>query len=69
MKNYLKEISLDVENWEEIAENRTEWQRNLAERWGTSEVKNFVHAEFKRGPRKGVVKGLEANIVSWKSEM
>lgn len=67
VKNLLKVIRLDVENWK-MAENYTEWRRAIAECYEIYEVRNLGHAELKWGLRISVVNDLHANIGSWRCE-
>lgn len=69
MKNNLKEIILDFEHWEEIAENHTKWRRAAAQGCEIFEVKTLAHVELKQGLQKGIVKGLDVNLVGWRCEV
>lgn len=68
MKNNLNEISLDVEDWEQMVKNRTEWQRAVPEGCEIYEGKNLAHAELKGNLRNDVLKSLNTNIVGWNCE-
>lgn len=46
---------MDFGNWEGIAENCTEWKRDVVGGFETSEVQNLVDAELKQSLQKGIV--------------
>ena len=61
IKDNLKNLQLDVVNWEKIAEDCAEWRRSIREGYKASEAKHMIHTKLKRDLRKGVVTNLETN--------
>ena len=68
IKNNLKQLQLDVNNWEEIAKDRCKWRSYTREACKALEAKNIAHNKLKRDLRKGVHTNLDVNITRWECE-
>ena len=69
VKDNLKAMHLDVENWEEKTLNRAEWRQSIRKGCNTFESERLKHAQLKRDLRKGSNTVLSAGTQSWKCDV
>ena len=68
VKNNLKELGINVDDWEKAAKNRAGWRHSVKEGRNTFEKQRLKHAKVKRDARKGIVVNLPDEMKSWKCE-
>ena len=69
LKDNLKALCINMQDWEKLALNRAQWRNSVREGCSTFEDKRIKYAQMKRGLRKGCHPDLPADKQSWKCGM
>ena len=64
LKSNLKELEIDVDNWEALTKNRASWRKLIRERCSNFERKRVEHAELKRALRKQNDSAVPADVIN-----
>jgi hypothetical protein len=68
VKMNLKDLGINVVDWEKTAQNRAGWRHSVKEGCNTFEKQRLRHAKVKRDARKGIVINLPDEMKSWMCE-
>ena len=64
LKSNLKELEIDVDDWEALTKNCASWRKPIRERCSSFERKRVEHAELKRALRKQDDSAVPADIMN-----
>ena len=64
MKNNLKELEIDVDDWEALTKNRAPWRKLIRERCSSFERKRVEQAELKCALRKQDDSAVPADVMN-----
>jgi hypothetical protein len=69
LKLNLKEMNMDVNNWEELSRDRAQWKDSIKKGGAYIHSSRTAREKFKRGLRKGTLPDSSESFQSWKCDI